>query len=182
MTLKEFDIDLPRSHANCHAFAAAFMARRSCLSALVVAGTLGLGANSAAAAQPLTRAERAAIIKSTDVAAPNGGRIRDWRCINGQLSTVDRRFAAVILTNTPACVVRYGGASGEATLDYRGSPRATHWRAIGSIGGSGVCEHNRVAPDAVLRDLGCAKIVAGGQGSSPRRDSSRGPRRPRPVP
>lgn len=75
MTLKELDIDLPRSHANCHAFAAAFKARcagrvfdpirgytgtlyttpsidtgtlglrlrmyrRSCLSALVVAGTL----------------------------------------------------------------------------------------------------------------------------------------------
>ena len=130
------------------------------LSALVAVAALGTSSSSAAAARPLTRGERAAIVESTEVAAPNGGRIRDWRCINGQLSTVDGRFASVILTNTPACVDRYGGASGEATLDYRGSARATHWRAIGSIGGSGVCEHDRLVPDAVLRDLGCAKIVA----------------------
>lgn len=119
-----------------------------------------LGGVPAYAAQPLSRAQRKAIVSTTYIHAPDGGRITAWRCIGGQLSTVDRRFAATELTNTPSCVDRYGGATGEATLDYRASATSGRWRAIGVIGGSGACPPNRLAPNGVLRDLGCAEIVA----------------------
>jgi hypothetical protein len=130
------------------------------LSAVGVLGVAGFAATPAFGAQPLTRGERSAIVRSTFVSAPDGGRIKNWRCIAGQLSTVDRRFASTYLTSTPHCVSRYGGATGEATLDYRPSPLSNNWRAIGVIGGSGACPPSRPAPDKVLRDLGCTTITA----------------------
>jgi hypothetical protein len=127
---------------------------------LPVALLLSVAVGVAGAAAPLTRSQREGIVRSTRVAAPNGGRIRDWRCIDGRLSTVNRRFASVILTNTRVCVRRYGGATGEARLDERATRTSSRWRPIGSLGGSGTCVTQRGVSHRVLRDLGCDRIVA----------------------
>lgn len=108
----------------------------------------------ALAAKPLSLGQRRQILNTAHLRAPNGKRLLKPACIGGRLSTVDRRWASVYLTNTPACVRRYGGASGEARLLKRKRPAAHRWRLAGSIGDN--CRHGEGgAPDAVLEDLGC---------------------------
>lgn len=122
---------------------------------VVVAAMCVAVPTSASAARSLTSAERTAIVKAVKVTAPKGGRITDPRCIAGRLSTVNRRWASLYLTNTPSCVKRFGGAAGESTLLTRPGVSSTTWRIAGAIGD--VCSHRAGgAPDRVLVDLGCS--------------------------
>lgn len=60
----------------------------------------------------------------------------------------------VYLTNTPPCVARYGGGSGEASLLRRNRRHSHRWKIVGAIGDN--CPRGTGgATDAVLRDLGC---------------------------
>lgn len=108
----------------------------------------------ASASIPLKAKTRHQILKSVRLEAPNGKRIRKVQCVAGRLSTVNRRWASLYLSNIPGCVRKYGGASGEGVLLKRRSPHSRRWRRVGfvsdncSLGEGG-------ASIAVLRDLGC---------------------------
>lgn len=133
------------------------MSRRMCWSAPAAAVALAallLGAVAVQASSPLTKHLRQEIVRTADLPGPNGRTVRGPGCIAGRLSTVNRRWASALLTNTPKCVRRYGGATGEAFLLKRRRPGARTWRLRGRIGAN--CEHHTGgAPDRVLRDLGC---------------------------
>jgi hypothetical protein len=102
---------------------------------------------------------RRQIVRNADLPSPNGKTIRRAACIGGRLSTIDQRWAMFYLTNTKACVRRYGGASGGAGLLERTSSKSVDWTQVGEIGEQG-CPHGVAgASDAVLRDLGCASFA-----------------------
>lgn len=120
---------------------------------------------SASASRALTRSERRDVLRSVDYRGPNQKRIRDPACISGRLSTANRRYASSTLTNTPSCVRRFGGATGEGALLRRKSTRSRRWRRVGSI--SDNCSRGEGgAPDRVLRDLGCGIIRGAASGTS----------------
>lgn len=126
-----------------------------CLLAVLLA--TALGSETAAAFTALTLDQRRRILQSAEIHAPNDKVLRDPACVAGRLSTVDPRWAMVFLTNTKACVSRYGGASGESVLLERSSGRAVDWRIVGSVSEHCV-SHEAGAPNRVLRDLGCASF------------------------
>ena len=111
---------------------------------------------SALASRPMTRSERHALVRAEHPKGPNGRRL-SWRCIEGVVSTIDPRYGATHLTNSPRCVARVGGASGASALYRRPSPTSRKWRALG-IDISNNCLHESAIPDAVLRDLGCENL------------------------
>jgi hypothetical protein len=116
-----------------------------------------IGAQCASAYTTLGPHLRRQILRSADLPAPDGKTIRRPACIAGRLSSVDKRWAMVFLTNSNACVRRYGGASGGATLLRRPSATSTEWKAVGEIGET--CPHRQDgATDRVLRDLGCSSF------------------------
>ena len=84
-----------------------------------------------------------------------------WSCITGRLSTVDPRYAAIDLGNSPSCVKRFGGASGEAPVVRRSSPHSRQWRQTGESL-SDNCPASSTIPRAVRRDLGCSQFFGGG--------------------
>jgi hypothetical protein len=132
--------------------------RRRC-GVLIVTGASLVGLSATADAhRSLSPSERRAIVATVNVPAPDGGRIRDASCIAGQLSTVNRRWAAFHLSNTTSCARRYGGASGESALVKRASTTSRRWTRRGSIGDN--CRRGTGgASAAVLRDLGCALSI-----------------------
>jgi hypothetical protein len=101
---------------------------------VLVAVTTVVFVSSAYAARPLATSLLREIADAHVLPAPNGGDIASPKCISGRLSTVSERWASVTLTNTPSCVARYGGASGEEVLLRRPSSSSSHWRRAGSIG------------------------------------------------
>lgn len=122
---------------------------------------VGLGAMSdaqeATASAPLSNGVKRQILRSANLGAPNGKILSSIECIDGRISTVDRRWASVYLTNTPSCVSRYGGASGESTLLKRRHRHPRRWTSVGSV--SDNCSRGEGgASDAILRDLGCQRI------------------------
>lgn len=128
--------------------------------AAAAAVAVALGNVSAAApadaSSTLTVKLRRQILTTVAFGAPNSPTtpIRDPACVRGYLSTVDRRYAAVYLSNTKSCVRRFGAASGEGLLVRRGSPRAARWRQAGHVGDN--CMRGEGgASDAVLEDLHC---------------------------
>lgn len=121
----------------------------------VAALLLTVIATAAQAAQPLSLALRREIVRSGSIEAPNGGRLTDANCITGRLSTVDPRWAVVILTDSPGCVSRFGGATGQGTLVHRPTRTSPRWRRVGYVGDN-CSSHDGGAPNPVLRDLGCA--------------------------
>jgi hypothetical protein len=117
---------------------------------------LVVGVGHADAYTTLSLKTRQQIVHHADLPAPNHkGMIRRAACIEGRLSTVDRRWAMFFLTNTKACVRRYGGASGGAGLLERPSTNSVDWKFVGEIGEQGCTHGEDGASDAVLRDLGC---------------------------
>ena len=123
------------------------------VSAAVLTASL-VGASSASASKNLTFKQRQDIIRSVYVEAPDGGRIRHATCIAGRVSTVDRRWAFIYLSNTDWCVAVYGGASGEGSLMKRKTQRRHKWKHVGQLGDN--CKRGTGgASDLVLRDLGC---------------------------
>lgn len=108
----------------------------------------------AAAHRPLKKGERSDIVDSANLTGPNGKRVADSTCVAGRLSTLNRHWAAIHLTNTRSCVQRYGGASGESVLLKRSSLNSRQWRRVGTIGDN--CQSREGgASNRVLRDLGC---------------------------
>ena len=97
------------------------------------------------------------IARSRAVTAPKGGAITNPACFTGRLSTVNPRWAAASLADTHSCVLRYGGASGEAALLRRKSPTARRWMRVGAIGDN-CSAHEGGAPRRVLLDLGCGVV------------------------
>jgi hypothetical protein len=133
--------------------------RARILAALVGAlSTLAVAAHSAEAYTTLSLKTRRQIVHHADLPAPNHkGMIRRASCIEGRLSTVDGRWAMFFLTNTNACVRRYGGAAGGAGLLERTSTTSVDWEEVGEIGDN--CSQGEGgATDAVLHDLGCGII------------------------
>ena len=112
----------------------------------------------AAASRSLTASQRSDILRSYALMGPNGRRIRKIACIAGRVSTVDQRWATINLTNTPACVRRYGGATGDVPLLRRPTKRSRRWVKRGMIWDN--CSRGTGgASDRVLRDLGCLMFV-----------------------
>jgi hypothetical protein len=133
--------------------------RSTLLVTLVAAVALVIGVQGAGAYTTLGPRLRQQIVRNADLPSPNGKVIRRAACIGGRLSTVDRRWAMFYLTNTKACVRRYGGASGGAGLLERTSTNSVDWKQVGEIGEQG-CSHGQGgASDEVLRDLGCASFA-----------------------
>lgn len=137
---------LPRSHLTIVA------------ALLCAVASVAIGATSADAYTTLSLKTRRQIVHHADLPAPNHhGMIRRAACIEGRLSTVDRRWASIVLTNTKACMNRYGGAVGGAALLERSSTTSIDWEQVGEIGDN--CgEGEGGASDAVLHDLGCGII------------------------
>jgi hypothetical protein len=137
------------------------MRRLTVLAALLGAlSALAVGAGCAEAYTALSLKTRRQIVHHADLPAPNHkGMIRRAACIEGRLSTVDSRWAMFILTNTKACVRRYGGASGGAGLLERTSTTSVDWEQVGEIGEEDCSHGEDGASDAVLRDLGCASFA-----------------------
>jgi hypothetical protein len=132
---------------------------------LVVATALVLSASGAAAwgSQPLTVRQRkdiaGSLSRSPVLAAPNGRGHLDWQCFTGRLSTVNPRYAAILLTNSKSCVTRFGGATGEAPVIMRARVHSHSWHSTG-VAISDNCSRSESVPAAVLRDLGCDAFVA----------------------
>jgi hypothetical protein len=122
---------------------------------------LALGARCAEGYTTLSLKTRRQIVHRADLQAPNHkGMIRRAACIEGRLSTVDRRWAMFVLTNTKVCVRRYGGASGGAGLLERTSTTSVDWEQVGEIGEQGCFHGEGGASDTVLGDLGCASFAS----------------------
>jgi hypothetical protein len=133
--------------------------RHTLLTALTVLTVGYLLTGTAAAAVALPSPVKREIVRSRAVPAPDGGAVTNPNCFSGRLSTVNRRWASAYLTDTPACVRRFGGATGEASLLRRRTVRAARWKRVGAIGDNCPAGEGG-APAAVLRDLGCA-VTAG---------------------
>ncbi len=127
--------------------------------ALVLFGSLTVAWGS----QPLTIRQRQDIARSLShssvLAAPNGHGHLIWRCFTGRLSTVNPRYAAILLTNSKSCVARFGGATGEAPVIMRAGDLSHSWHSTG-VAISDNCTRSVSIPTAVLRDLGCEAFVA----------------------
>jgi hypothetical protein len=127
---------------------------------LCAVASVAVGATSADAYTTLSLKTRRQIVHHANLPAPNHkAMIRRAACIEGRLSTVDRRWAMFFLTNTKSCIRRYGGASGGAGLLERPSTTSVAWEQVGEIGEEGCAHGEAGASDAVLRDLGCASFA-----------------------
>lgn len=107
----------------------------------------------AGADRPATGAERDAIAATVPVTAPNGTGAMSGDCIAPRVTTERGDYATVILTHSPDCVERYGGASGESQVVTMVEPG--RWQPTGFSIGTERCPETALVPALVLDDLGC---------------------------